>query len=74
MQKGYLKGAATGIWDAESVQAMKRFQLDQNLAPTGKPSALALIALGLGPKREPKAQNGQADLQLPPRAEQGAKP
>ena len=50
-QKGYLKGEPSGTWDPSSVDAMKRFQKDQNLDADGKLSSLSLIALGLGPKR-----------------------
>ncbi|MGA3043216.1 MAG: peptidoglycan-binding domain-containing protein [Bryobacteraceae bacterium] len=50
--KGYLHGEATGKWDEASADAMRRFQKDQNLEPTGKPNqSLSIIALGLGPKR-----------------------
>jgi hypothetical protein len=66
MQRGYLSGTASGVWSTESVEAMKRFQMDQNLTPTGKPSSLALIALGLGPKREVKTENGQNRPGPPP--------
>ncbi len=49
--KGYLHGEATGQWDETSADAMRRFQKDQNLTPTGKPNeSLSIIALGLGPK------------------------
>ncbi len=48
--KGYLKTQPTGVWDQDSVDAMKRFQADQKLATTGKLNSLSLIALGLGPK------------------------
>ena len=49
--KGYLHGDATGKWDDASADAMRRFQRDQNLEPTGKPNqSLSIIALGLGPK------------------------
>jgi peptidoglycan hydrolase-like protein with peptidoglycan-binding domain len=49
--KGYLHGEATGKWDEASADAMRRFQRDQNLEPTGKPNeSLSIIALGLGPK------------------------
>jgi hypothetical protein len=48
--KGYLKSEPSGVWDSESTDAMKRFQTDQNLTPTGKITAPALIGLGLGPK------------------------
>jgi len=51
--KGYLEGAGpTGVWDDSSVSALKKFQQDQNLEPSGKIDSLSLIALGLGPKRE----------------------
>jgi murein L,D-transpeptidase YcbB/YkuD len=49
--KGYLQTEATGEWGPESVDALKRFQTDQNLMPDGKITSLSLIALGLGPKR-----------------------
>jgi hypothetical protein len=49
--KGYLQGEATGEWGPDSVDALKRFQTDQNLMPDGKITSLSLIALGLGPKR-----------------------
>jgi peptidoglycan hydrolase-like protein with peptidoglycan-binding domain len=51
--KGYYTGPIDGAWDAECVTALKRFQQDQNLVVDGKLGALSLIALGLGPKREP---------------------
>jgi len=50
--KGYLKSEPTGVWDAGSVDAMKRFQADQKQDPTGKLTAASLIDLGLGPKHE----------------------
>jgi hypothetical protein len=49
--KGYLQGERTGEWGPDSVDALKRFQTDQNLMPDGKINSLSLIALGLGPKR-----------------------
>ncbi len=49
--KGYFQGPADGSWNAGSVEALKRFQKDQNLDPDGKIGSLSLIALGLGPKR-----------------------
>ena len=51
--KGYYSGPVTGAWGADSVDALKRFQQDQNLNPDGKLGALSIIALGLGPKRDP---------------------
>jgi hypothetical protein len=50
-QKGYFSGETTGEWKADSVEALKRFQDDQSLQPSGKINSLSLIALGLGPKR-----------------------
>lgn len=50
VDKGYLKGEPTGVWDADSVSAMQRFQQDQKLTPTGKINAPSLIGLGLGAK------------------------
>jgi hypothetical protein len=50
--KGYFSGSPTGDWGAASIDALKRFQQDQSLDPTGRINALSLIALGLGPKRE----------------------
>ena len=53
--KGYLQsGAPNGVWDASSVEALKRFQSDQNLEASGKIDSLSLIALGLGPRRDPQ--------------------
>jgi len=50
--KGYFKGEVNGVWDADSVAAMKQLQIDKNLAPDGKITALSLIGLGLGPKHD----------------------
>jgi len=49
--RGYYKGAIDGKWNADSVDALRRFQADQNLAPDGRINSLSLIAMGLGPKR-----------------------
>ena len=49
--KGYLNQSANGVWDSQSAEALRRFQQDQNLEPTGKLNSLSLIALGLGAKR-----------------------
>ncbi len=52
LSKGYLHGEPQGTWNQESVEALRRFQQDQKLEPTGKIDSLSLIALGLGPKHE----------------------
>jgi peptidoglycan hydrolase-like protein with peptidoglycan-binding domain len=51
--KGYFKTEPDGAWGPASIEALKRFQHDQNLVEDGKIGSLSLIALGLGPKREP---------------------
>jgi peptidoglycan hydrolase-like protein with peptidoglycan-binding domain len=53
--KGYLQSPATGVWNQDSAEALRRFQADQHLDVTGKLSARSLIALGLGPKTETPA-------------------
>jgi len=50
VQRGYLAGEPSGVWDADSMDAMRRYQTDQKLTPTGRVTASALIGLGLGPK------------------------
>jgi hypothetical protein len=49
--KGYFAGPVNGTWGSESVEALKRFQRDENIGDDGKLGSLSLIALGLGPKR-----------------------
>jgi peptidoglycan hydrolase-like protein with peptidoglycan-binding domain len=51
--RGYFKTEPDGTWGPASMDALKRFQHDQNLVEDGKIGSLSLIALGLGPKREP---------------------
>ena len=51
--KGYLQpeNAGTG-WNQASMDALKRFQSEQNIEASGKINSLSLIALGLGPKHD----------------------
>ena len=42
-EKGYFKGTPTGVWDSDSQAALRRFQSDQNLEPTGKLDSLSLM-------------------------------
>lgn len=58
--RGYFSGEPDGNWGASSVDALKRFQHDQNLVEDGKIGSLALIALGLGPKRDTPEQPQKA--------------
>ena len=51
--RGYLQAEqATGTWNDASIDALKRFQIEQNLDSTGKINSLSLIALGLGPRHD----------------------
>jgi len=63
--RGYLQSSPSGSWDAASVDALKRFQEEQNLPPTGKITSLSLIALGLGPKRNPLTSANAAPPSVP---------
>jgi hypothetical protein len=64
--KGYLKTEdATGVWDQNSTEALKKFQAEQNLESSGKINSLSLIALGLGPRRDTAAVKAPAAVQPP---------
>lgn len=53
VEKGYLKPEdATGAWDQNSADALKKFQAEQSLDSSGKINSLSLIALGLGPHHD----------------------
>jgi peptidoglycan hydrolase-like protein with peptidoglycan-binding domain len=54
--KGYFSGPVDGTWGAGSVDALKRFQHDENITEDGKIGSLSLIALGLGPRRAPPSE------------------
>ena len=64
--KGYFRGPVDGTWGLESVDALKRFQKEQNLDPDGKIGALSLMALGLGPRRGPAAAQAADPAVDPP--------
>jgi len=58
----------TGVWGTESVEALKKFQEAQNinnLSGRGKLDPLTLIALGLGPRREPLPKSPTPDATAP---------
>ena len=63
--KGYLKGEPSGVWDAESMDAMKRYQMDEKQDPSGKITAASLIGLGLGPRPAAFTPSPQAPSQPP---------
>jgi hypothetical protein len=60
VERGYLKSEPNGIWDAQSTDALRQFQTDRKLSPTGKISSASLIGLGLGPKTNPSEPAGAA--------------
>jgi hypothetical protein len=73
--KGYLSAEdATGSWGQPSIDALKKFQAEQNLQTTGKINSLSLIALGLGPKREPVAIPKPQEAEPPAPAQPVANP
>ena len=49
--KGYLGEEPSGKWGPGSVEALRAFQSDHQLPPTGKLDALSLTQLGLGPRQ-----------------------
>lgn len=58
----------SGAWDASTVDALKKFQTEQkidNLSGKGKLDSMTLIALGLGPKREPPSGQTETSKQTP---------
>lgn len=58
--RGYYPSTPSGEWNAESTEALKRFQADNSLKADGRLGALSLIALGLGPNRESESSDGVA--------------
>ena len=67
VSKGYLPAdQANGQWNDGSLNALKRFQADQNLEATGKINSLSLIALGLGPKHETAKPASTVPVAPPP--------
>lgn len=63
-----------GNWGASSMDALKRFQHDQNLVEDGKVGSLSLIALGLGPKRTSAAAADSAPKAAAPTEASPAEP
>jgi peptidoglycan hydrolase-like protein with peptidoglycan-binding domain len=65
IDRGYLQEPATGVWEPDSMVALKKYQTDQKLEATGKLDALSLIRLGLGPQRDVSSQNGRVPPAVP---------
>jgi hypothetical protein len=54
-ERGYYKGEPNGLWQSDSVDALKAFQADLKLDTDGKINARSLQGLGLGAKHEGSA-------------------
>jgi hypothetical protein len=52
IRENYLKGEASGKWDAASEDAMRRYQNDHGWQTKEVPDSRALIKLGLGPSHD----------------------
>ncbi|MGE0883605.1 MAG: peptidoglycan-binding protein [Blastocatellales bacterium] len=46
--QGFYSGETTGVYDQNTIEAMRRFQASNKIAATGYPTAHALKRLGLG--------------------------
>jgi hypothetical protein len=69
--KGYLKAEPSGVWDAPSIDALKRYQAEHKEDPSGRITAASLIGLGLGPQTPPSRASDvkPAEIAPPPAAE-----
>jgi len=52
IRERYLDGKPSGVWDARTLAAMRKFQTDQGWQSKVVPDSRALIKLGLGPNHE----------------------
>ena len=50
--RGYLQEEPTGKWSTNAVDALRSFQADHDLPPTGRVDSLSLMQLGLGPREQ----------------------
>jgi hypothetical protein len=66
VDKGYLKSEPNGVWDAQSIDALRQFQADRKLSVTGRISSASLISLGLGPGTQSEAAPAVPPAALPP--------
>jgi Putative peptidoglycan binding domain len=64
-ERGYFKGEINGTWGDDSIEALRKFQADQNLPDDGKITALSLTGLGLGPRHDGSTA-GTVPVQPPP--------
>src|SRR5271165_1502381 len=52
IREHYLSGEASGTWNQESEEAMRRYQTDHGWQSKEVPDSRALISLGLGPSHD----------------------
>ncbi len=52
IKSGYLTGAPSGTWDAQSAAAMQKLQADNGWQTKIVPDSRAIIKLGLGPAHD----------------------
>ncbi len=73
IQAGDLQGQPSGRWDAETRDAMKRYQQSNGFSPTGLPDAKSLMKMGLGPHPLPRDADPLAQASpIPPRTNKNA--
>jgi hypothetical protein len=74
IREKYLDGEPSGLWDAQSQEAMGRYQRDNGWQAKATPDARALIKLGLGPKHDNLLNPETAALPPPPHGNQSPVP
>ena len=65
-EAGAYHGSPTGQWDAETRDAMTRYQTQNGFGVTGLPDAKSLMKLGLGPHPLPAELDKRRAANLPP--------
>jgi len=66
IERGFLEGPPTGVYDARTVEAMKRFQAAEGIEVTGYPTAHALYRLGLHPASSSNGPTASPTHRSPP--------
>jgi hypothetical protein len=65
IKAGYLNGAPSGTWDAQSQAAMEKLQADNGWQTKIVPDSRAIIKLGLGPNNTTASESAGAATDLP---------
>ena len=71
IRQHYLSGEASGTWNQESEEAMRRYQADHGWQSKTVPDSRALISLGLGPSKDHllNPESAMTTVPDPPRSE-----